>query len=142
MRIRSPRAVRVPHEVERAVARVLEEHLGRPVELSGIRVIPGSRWADLLSVLKRLVTLGRVRVRATTRRDRIYLSSRISPEEFFADPRLLLHEYFHVVGQWNAGRMTHASYVANPRKWEREAEAFAERSLARFRQALRGTERA
>jgi hypothetical protein len=142
MRVRSPKAVTVPREVERAVARVLEEHLGRPVELSGIRVIPGSRWADLLSGLKRLVTLGRVRVRATTRRDRIYLSSRVSPEAFFADPRLLLHEYFHVVGQWNAGRMTHASYVANPRKWEREAEEFAARNLARFRRALRGTERA
>ena len=41
---------------------------------------------------------------ATTRRNRIYL--RGSAADFFADPALLLHEYFHVLRQWNRGRMS------------------------------------
>jgi hypothetical protein len=48
--------------------------------------------------------------RATTRRNRILL--RGSAAEFFADPELVLHEYFHVLRQWNRGRMSLASYLA------------------------------
>ena len=42
--------------------------------------------------------------RATTRRNRILL--RGSAAEFFADPALVLHEYFHVLRQWNTGRLS------------------------------------
>ena len=35
---------------------------------------------------------------ATTRRRRIYL--RGSAEDFFNDPGLMMHEYFHVMKQW------------------------------------------
>src|SRR5512145_3236400 len=48
--------------------------------------------------------------RATTRRNRILL--RGTAAEFFADPELVLHEYFHVLRQWNRGRLSIAWYVA------------------------------
>jgi hypothetical protein len=46
---------------------------------------------------------------AVTRRQRIYL--RRSAAEFYADPELVLHEYFHVIRQWNPGRLTVLKYV-------------------------------
>ncbi|MET0282211.1 MAG: hypothetical protein ABW278_13965 [Steroidobacteraceae bacterium] len=46
---------------------------------------------------------------AVTRRDRIYL--RWGLAEFVAWPELVLHEYFHVVRQWNTGRLTMARYL-------------------------------
>ena len=47
--------------------------------------------------------------RATTRRGRIYL--RDSAATFCADPDLVLHEYFHVIRQWQPRRMTILRYV-------------------------------
>jgi hypothetical protein len=68
--------------------------------------------------------------RATTRRNRILL--RGSAAEFFADPELVLHEYYHVLRQWNRGRMSLASYVAEwlrrgyfNSRYERQARRFA-----------------
>jgi hypothetical protein len=68
--------------------------------------------------------------RATTRRDRILL--RGSAEEFWQDPELVLHEYFHVLRQWQPRRLTIYRYI---REWLRngywrncyeiEARAFA-----------------
>jgi hypothetical protein len=51
---------------------------------------------------------------AVTRRDRIYL--RLSLAEFCADEDLVLHEYFHVLKQWNTGRLTVWRYL---REWVR-----------------------
>jgi len=47
--------------------------------------------------------------RATTRRNRILLAG--SATEFFADPALVLHEYFHVLRQWNTGRLSVGRYL-------------------------------
>jgi hypothetical protein len=67
---------------------------------------------------------------AVTRRDRIYL--RWGLAEFTAHPELVLHEYFHVLAQWNTGRLTvwrylrqnlRHGYRGNP--FEIEARAFA-----------------
>jgi hypothetical protein len=52
--------------------------------------------------------------RATTRRNRILLAG--SATEFFADPALVLHEYFHVLRQWNTGRLSVGRYL---REWLR-----------------------
>ncbi len=82
--------------------------------------------------------------RATTRRNTIYL--RGSLEEFFADPELVLHEYFHVLRQWNRGRLSQWRYLLEwwrngywQNRYERQARRFARmrlqayaRSLARF----------
>lgn len=74
---------------------------------------------------------------AVTRRDRIYLSG--TAAEFFARPELVLHEYFHVLRQWNTGEMTLLRYVwrcvqhgywNNP--YEVEARAFALAQCLRF----------
>lgn len=79
--------------------------------------------------------------RATTRRNTIYL--RGSLEEFFGDPELMLHEYFHVLRQWNRGRMTLWGYLAEWRRrgywqnrYERQARRFVALRLGAFRQAL------
>jgi hypothetical protein len=68
--------------------------------------------------------------RATTRRNRILLPG--SAAEFFADPELVLHEYFHVLRQWNRGRMSLASYLAEwlrrgyfDNRYERQARRYA-----------------
>jgi hypothetical protein len=75
--------------------------------------------------------------RAVTRRGRIYLHG--SAAEFFADPELVLHEYFHVLRQWANGRMTltryliaclRAGYWNNP--FEIEARRFASRHKRRL----------
>ncbi|HUN26343.1 MAG TPA: hypothetical protein VMU67_08550 [Steroidobacteraceae bacterium] len=78
---------------------------------------------------------------ATTRRRRIFLSG--SAEDFFGDPALMLHEYCHVLLQWEPGALTTPRYLReclrhgywnNP--YEVEARTFAQRHLSRLRQLL------
>jgi hypothetical protein len=47
---------------------------------------------------------------ATTRRNRILL--RDTAASFWSDPDLMLHEYFHVLRQWQPRRLTLWRYVA------------------------------
>jgi hypothetical protein len=72
---------------------------------------------------------------AVTRRNRIYL--RYGAAHFYARPELVLHEYFHVLRQWNTGRLTLWRYVLlclrhgywnNP--FEVEARAFAAQHIS------------
>jgi hypothetical protein len=79
--------------------------------------------------------------RATTRRNRILL--RGSAGEFFADPALMLHEYFHVVRQWNVGRLSTVAYLGEwlrhgywANRYERQARRFVDLRLAAFRELL------
>ncbi len=46
---------------------------------------------------------------AVTRRQRIYL--RYGVAEFFANAELVVHEYHHVMKQWNTGRLTVLRYL-------------------------------
>ncbi len=78
---------------------------------------------------------------ATTRRRRIYL--RGSGAAFFADPSLMLHEYCHVLKQWEPGTLTAARYVLEwlrrgywDNRFEIEAREFAADNLYRFRALL------
>jgi hypothetical protein len=82
------------------------------------------------------------RARATTRRNTIYL--RGSLQEFFADPDLLLHEYFHVLRQWNRGRMNLLDYLVEwvrrgywANRYERQARRFVRLRLPAFRRIVR-----
>ena len=75
----------------RGYARALEEILATPVD--HVRVIEHSWFARLHG-----------RAVATTRRGRIYL--RGSAADFFGNPALLLHEYCHVIHQWQPGTLT------------------------------------
>ena len=79
-----------------ALRAALVELLGD--EVDGVEIVERSWYARL--------HLG---ARATTRRNRILL--RGTAEQFFADPALVLHEYFHVLRQWNSGRLSIAAYL-------------------------------
>jgi hypothetical protein len=83
------------------------------------------------------------RIRATTRRRRIYLVG--SGAQFFADPALMLHEYCHVMKQWEPRRLTTFRYVVEwmrrgywDNSFEIEAREFTEDNLYRFRALIRG----
>ena len=84
------------------------------------------------------------RATATTRHNTIYL--RGSAEDFFASPELMLHEYFHVLRQWNRGRMNVVDYLGEwwhrgywQNRYERQARRFVSLRLAAFRSALART---
>jgi len=92
-----------------------------------VRLIEHSRYARLH---------GR-RIQATTRRGRIYLAG--SASQFFGDPELVLHEYFHVLRQWAPGELTIPRYLWEScrrgyfqNRFEVEARQFASENLQRF----------
>lgn len=102
----------------------LERLLGGPVD--DIEVVEDSWYARL-----------HPGARATTRRNRILL--RGSAREFVTDPELMLHEYYHVLRQWNRGRLTLWRYVVEwlrrgyvENRYERHARRFAATRLAAF----------
>jgi len=81
------------------------------------------------------------RALATTRPNRIYL--RGSGKEFFADGPLVLHEYFHVLRQWQPRRLTIWRYLVESlrrgywlNRFEIEARAFAASQTPRLQQLL------
>jgi hypothetical protein len=83
---------------------------------------------------------------ATTRRSRILL--RDSAERFWRDPDLVLHEYFHVIRQWQPRRMTTLSYVIEwlrrgywRNRYEIEARRFAALHRARLLRLLGAQDR-
>jgi hypothetical protein len=78
---------------------------------------------------------------ATTRRRRIYL--RGSAGQFYANPELVLHEYFHVLHQWEVRALTRVGYLVESLRrgyhqncFEVEARAFAAAHLQRYAKAL------
>jgi hypothetical protein len=115
----------VPAEVSRA----LETLLGEPV--THVAVIEHSWLARL-----------HLRAHATTRRGHIYLRGEAAA--FFANPWLLLHEYWHVIRQWQPGRLSVGRYLAEclrrgywNNRFEVEARAFADAHAARLHALLR-----
>jgi hypothetical protein len=55
-----------------------------------------------------------------------------SADDFFANPELVLHEYFHVLRQWNRGRLSLWRYLVEwvrrgywENRYERQARRFA-----------------
>jgi hypothetical protein len=80
--------------------------------------------------------------RATTRRARILLAG--SAEDFWRDPELVLHEYFHVLRQWQPRRLTVLRYLLESLRngywrncFEIEAREFAARNVTNYRRAIR-----
>jgi hypothetical protein len=99
-------------------------------EIARVKVVEHSRFARWH------------RAAATTRRNAIYLSG--SGAAFAADPTLMLHEYFHVLRQWNAGALTVARYVAEAmrhgyarNRFEVEARTYAAAHAGRLTLLLR-----
>jgi hypothetical protein len=118
------RIVPVPEHVRLA----LESLFGQDVSL--VQVVEHSLFARL-----------HMRCVATTRRRRIYL--RGSAAEFFSNPSLMLHEYCHVLKQWEPGLLTTTRYVLEwfrrgywDNRFEIEAREFADLNLYRFRSLL------
>jgi hypothetical protein len=80
---------------------------------------------------------------ATTRRRRIYL--RGSAADFFENPWLMLHEYCHVLKQWEPRTLTLTRYVVEwmrrgywNNRFEIEAREFADTHRDRFHRLLYG----
>ncbi len=114
--------------VPRDLCTALEHLLGASV--AHVRVIEHSWFARLHG-----------RAVATTRPGRIYL--RGNAADFFADPWLMLHEYCHVIRQWQPGSLTAARYLLEclrrgywNNRFEVEARAFADRHVAPLRALL------
>jgi hypothetical protein len=111
------------------IAAALREIFGEPVE--HVRVIEHSIYARF-----------HMGARATTRRGRILL--RGSARDFWSDPELVLHEYFHVLRQWQPRQLTIWRYLtecARKGYWnncfEVEARAFAARHWRKLKVRLR-----
>ena len=79
-----------------AIALALEQIFNEPI--AHVRVIENSLYARM-----------HVGARATTRRARILLAG--DAQTFWCDPELLLHEYFHVLRQWQTRELTIVRYV-------------------------------
>jgi hypothetical protein len=123
-------AVAVPDSIRSALKELISEQASEAIDR--IRVLEHSTFARLHG-----------RVRATTRRRCIFV--RGSGTEFFADPALVLHEYCHVLLQWESGALTVPRYMHEclrrgywNNRYEVEARAFANRHLSRFRALLTG----
>lgn len=101
-----------------------------PIAVNAIKVIEHSTFARLHG-----------RATATTRKNAIFL--RGSGEDFFADADLVLHEYAHVLKQWNTGELTAWRYVVEwlrkgywESRYEIAAREFARRHVERFRRMV------
>ncbi len=82
-----------------------------------------------------------LRAIATTRRRRIYL--RGTAEDFFESPPLVLHEYFHVLRQWEPRELSVSGYLVEcfrrgywDNRFEIAAREFTDDNLYRFRALL------
>ena len=111
-----------------AIRAALEEIFGESV--AHVRVIEHSLYARL-----------HCRALATTRRGRIYL--RGDAGTFFANPWLLLHEYWHVIGQWQRGTLTVTRYLTEclrrgywNNRFEVEARTFADTHSGALRASI------
>ena len=118
------RTVHVPETIAAALELVFGERIDQ------VRVIE-------YSLLARLHACNH----ATTRRRRIYL--RGSATEFFQNPWLMLHEYYHVLKQWESGTLTVPRYLLESavrgywrNRFEIEARAFADVNRDRLLQEL------
>jgi len=122
------RVVAVPDSIRCALKEIVDEPAASAID--GVCVVERSLFARLHG-----------RATATTRRKRIYL--RGTAAEFFADPGLMLHEYCHVLMQWESGALTTLRYVREclrhgywENRYEVEARKFARRHQRQFRALL------
>lgn len=118
------RPVPVPEVVRAALETIFGERIGH------VRVIEYSLFARLHGCNS-----------ATTRRRRIYLNG--SAADFFQNPWLMLHEYCHVLKQWEPGTLTVRRYVIESarrgywnNRFEIEAREFADIHRDRLRAML------
>ncbi|HEY6516869.1 MAG TPA: DUF4157 domain-containing protein [Steroidobacteraceae bacterium] len=123
--------------------------IGRKVALpsslrTALEAVVGERVSHVSIIEHSLYVRVHPRAIATTRRRRIYL--RGSAQEFFDDPWLMLHEFCHVLKQWEPGDLTAARYCLESlrrgywnNRFEVEARAFADKYLHALRAAHPGS---
>jgi hypothetical protein len=121
--MRAGREAAVPETVNGALERLLGERIGH------VKVIEHSWFARLHGAC------------ATTRLRRIYLAG--SAEDFFNNPWLMLHEYCHVLRQWQTGSLTVSRYLIEclrrgywNNRFEVEAREFADHKAAQLHALL------
>ena len=124
--MRAGREAAVPPVVSAALEQLLGERVAH------VEVIEHSWFARLHGAC------------ATTRPHRIYLSG--SAADFFGNPWLMLHEYCHVLRQWQTGSLTVPRYLLEclrrgywNNRFEVEARAFADQHAARLHALLAGS---
>ena len=84
----------------------------------------------------------------TTRRNSIRLPPTLPVDEFFADHGLVLHEYYHVLRQWNTGDLSRRSYAAefmrngsaDGNRFEDAADSFAKSHAEALKECLKKAE--
>ena len=120
------REAAVPEAVSGALERLLGERIGH------VKVIEFSWFARLHGAC------------ATTRHERIYLAG--SAADFFSNPWLMLHEYCHVLRQWQTGSLTVSRYLIEclrrgywNNRFEVEAREFADQKAAQLHALLAGS---
>lgn len=113
------------------VTRALRGIFGEAVDQ--VRVVERSFYARM-----------HIGARATTRRQKILLAG--DANSFWGDDELVLHEYFHVVRQWQPRRLTILRYLVESLRhgywqncYEIEARAFTAAHCAQFRHLLSAT---
>jgi hypothetical protein len=121
--MRAGREAAVPEAVCGALERLLGERI------SHVKVIEYSWFARLHGAF------------ATTRLQRIYLAG--SAADFFNNPWLMLHEYCHVLRQWQTGSLTVSRYLIEclrrgywNNRFEVEAREFADQRAAQLHALL------
>ena len=124
---------------------------GRPVPVpdavgAALELLFGERIGHVRVVEYSLLARLHVSNNATTRRRRIYL--RGSAADFFKNPSLMLHEYWHVLKQWEPRTLTVPRYLLESarrgywnNRFEIEARAFADAHCERLRAMLLGESR-
>jgi hypothetical protein len=124
--MRIGRSITVPETVGASLELLFGESIDQ------VRVIEHSLFARLHG-----------RAIATTRRRRIYL--RGSAADFFQNPSLMLHEYCHVLRQWEPRTLTLWRYVVEwlrrgywNNRFEIEAREFADANRSRLQVLLFG----
>src|SRR6516162_11416811 len=121
--MRAGRRAAIPTAVRGALEQLLGERIGH------VKVIEYSWFARLHGAF------------ATTRLQRIYLAG--SAEDFFNNPWLMLHEYCHVLRQWQTGSLTVPRYLIEclrrgywNNRFEVEARQFADQRVAQLHAML------
>ncbi len=121
--MRAGREAPLPEALSGALEQLLGERIGH------VKVIEHSWLARLHGAC------------ATTRVQRIYL--RGSAADFFTNPWLMLHEYCHVLHQWQTGSLTVRRYLFEclrhgywNNRFEVEARAFADQNAPQLHRLL------
>jgi len=114
---------------------------------ASLELLFGERIEHVRVVEYSLIARLHWRAIATTRRRCIYL--RGSAADFFENPWLMLHEYCHVLKQWEPRTLTTSRYVLEclrrgyqNNRFEVEAREFADTNLHRLRALLTSSRQA